>query len=183
MSSFLSRHLSFSSQFTSSRVLLCWLWFFLGILWHSRTSAGMALVGVSMCLLGSKWLPDFGDASLTMNLVAMFVALGGHYLRLNARSMLWMLLLACAMTWAHPWLSDQLLKTGLLPLCLPLNTALLLSLAVLRRDRVPIEWASCSPAEIRVFFAQKEIAEACWVKLRKSSAEKTSVQRPAACSS
>lgn len=183
MSSFLSRHPSFSSQFTSSRVLLCWLWSFLGILWHSRTSAGMALVGISMCLVGSKWLPGFGDASLTMNLVAMFVALGGHYLRLNLRSIVWMLLLACAMAWAHPWLSDQLLKTGLLPLCLPFNTALLLSLVVMRRDRVPIEWASCSPAEIRVFFAQKEVAEACWVKWRKSDAEKTSVQRPAACSS
>jgi hypothetical protein len=182
VSSFLSRQLSLSAQFTSSRVLLCWLWFFLGILWHSRTSAAMALVGVSMCLIGSKWLPGFADASLAMNLVAMFVALGGHYLRLNARSMVWMLLLACAMAWAHPRLSDQLLATGLLPLCLPFNTALLLSLAVMRRDRVPIEWAACSPAEIRVFFAQKEVAEACWAKLRKSDAEKSSMHRPAACS-
>ncbi|MBK8036764.1 MAG: urea transporter [Verrucomicrobiaceae bacterium] len=183
VSRFLSRQLSLSAQLTSSRVLLCWLWFFIGILWHSRTSAAMALVGVSMCLIGSKWLPGFGDASLAMNLVAMLVALGGHYLRLNLRSMVWMLLLACAMAWAHPWLSDQLLKTGLLPLCLPFNTALLLSLAVMRRDRVPIEWAACSPAEIRVFFAQKEVAEACWAKLRKSDAEKSSVHRPAACSS
>ncbi|MBL9182053.1 MAG: urea transporter [Verrucomicrobiaceae bacterium] len=182
MSSFLSRQLSLSAQFTSSRVLLCWLWFFLGILWHSRTSAAMALMGVSMCLVGSKWLPGFGDASLAMNIVAMFVALGGHYLRLNARSIVWMLLLAVAMAWAHPWLSDQLLATGLLPLCLPFNTALLLSLAVMRRDRVPVEWAVCSPAEIRVFFAQKEVAEACWAKLRKSDAEKSSVHRPAACS-
>lgn len=183
VSGFLSRQLSLSAQFTSSRMLLCWLWFFLGILWHSRTSAVMALVGVLMCLLGSKWLPGFGDASLAVNLVAVFVALGGHYLRLNLRSFVWMLLLACAMAWAHPWLSDQLLKTGLLPLCLPFNTALLLSLAVMRRDRVPIEWAACSPAEIRVFFAQKEVADGCWAKLRKSDAEKTSVQRPAACSS
>lgn len=183
VSGFLSGQLSLSAQFTSSRVLLCWLWFFLGVLWHSRTSAVMALAAISTCVIGSRWLPGFADGSLAMNLVAMFVALGGHYLRLNLRSMVWMLLLACAMAWAHPWLSDQLLKTGLLPLCLPFNTALLLSLAVMRRDRVPIEWAACSPAEIRVFFAQKEVAEACWVKLRKSDAEKTSVQRPAACSS
>lgn len=183
VSGFLNRQLSLSAQFTSSRVLLCWFWLFIGILWHSRTSAAMVLVGVSMCLIGSKWLPGFADASLAMNLVAMFVALGGHYLRLNARSMIWMLLLACAMAWAHPWLSDQLLATGLLPLCLPFNTALLLSLAVMRRDRVPIEWAACTPAEIRVFLAQKAVAEACWAKLRKSDAEKSPVHRPAACSS
>jgi urea transporter len=183
VSTFLKTQFSLSAQFTSSRVLLCWLWFFIGIVWHSRTSAAMALMAVSMCLVGSRWLPGFADASLAMNLVAMFVALGGHYLRLNARSLAWMLLLAVAMAWAHPWLSDQLLQTGLLPLCLPFNTALLLSLAVMRRDRVPIEWATCTPAEIRVFFAQKEVAEACWVKLRKSDAEKSSVHRPAACSS
>jgi urea transporter len=183
VSGFLSGELSLSAQFTSSRVLLCWLWLFIGIVWHSRTSAGMALMAVSMCQVGSRWLPGFADASLAMNLVAMFVALGGHYLRLNARSLLWMLLLACAMAWAHPCLSDQLVKTGLLPLCLPFNTALLLSLALMRRDRVPIEWASCSPAEIRILFAQKDAAEVCWVKLRKSDAEKSSVHRPVACSS
>jgi|GEM_PF-564477 len=183
VSGFLSGELSLSAQFTSSRVLLCWLWFFLGVLWHSRTSALMVLVAVGTCVIGSRWLPGFADASLAMNLVAMFVALGGHYLRLNARSLLWMLLLACAMAWAHPCLSDQLVKTGLLPLCLPFNTALLLSLALMRRDRVPIEWASCSPAEIRILFAQKDAAEVCWVKLRKSDAEKSSVHRPVACSS
>ena len=43
--------------------------------------------------------------------------------------------------------------------------------------------AKMSTAQIRVFFAQKEVAEACWAKLRKSDAEKSSVHRPVACSS
>lgn len=175
-SEFLTAHLGQTAQFTSSRVLLCWVWFFIGILWHSRTSALVALGAMGICVLGSWWKPVFGDPAFAMNVIVLSLALGGHYLRLNARTVVWMLFvtLFLALLWAP--LTEALLRLALLPLCLPFNFALLGSIAFfgwlhrrgLRDERIPIDWASCTPAEIRAFSAQKEIADACWSKLKKA---------------
>ncbi|WP_395747148.1 urea transporter [Prosthecobacter sp.] len=178
-STFLAGHLSLAAQFTSTRVLLCWLWFFIGILWHSRTSALVALAALLACFAGSLWKPVFGDPAFAMNVVILALALGGHYLRLNVRTVLWMLFVTLALALLWEPLSEALLRLALLPLCLPFNIALLGSIAFfgwlhrrgLRDERIPIDWASNTPAEIRVFIAQKEVADACWNKLKKAEPE------------
>ncbi|WP_395750418.1 urea transporter [Prosthecobacter sp.] len=178
-SSFLTTHLSLTAQFTSSRVLLCWVWFFIGILWHSRTSALVALAAIGICVVGSAWKPVFGDPAFAMNIIVLSLALGGHYLRLNARTFVWLLLVIVALAFLWEPLSEALLRLALLPLCLPFNFALLGSIAFfgwlhrrgLRDERIPIDWASSTPAEIRAFTAQKEVADTCWEKLRKADPE------------
>jgi urea transporter len=175
-SGWLDHHLSQTTQFTSSRVLLCWVWFFIGILWHSRTSALVTLAAVGICVLGSWWQPVFGDPAFVMNVLVLTLALGGHYLRLNLKTATWMLLviLALALLWGP--LSEALLRLALLPLCLPFNLALLGSIAFfgwlnrkgLQDQRISVDWATCTPAEIRAFIAQKEVADACWDKLQKA---------------
>lgn len=175
-SGWLDKHLSLTAQFTSSRVLLCWVWFFIGILWHSRTSAFVALAAVGICILGSWWKPVFGDPAFAMNVIVLALALGGHYLRLNVKTVLWMLLVTLALALLWEPFSEALLRLALLPLCLPFNAALLGSVAFFgwlhrrgfRDERIPIDWASSTPAEIRAFTAQKEIADACWEKLNKA---------------
>lgn len=173
-SRFLESHLGLTAQFTSSRVLLCWIWFFIGILWHSRTSAFMALCALAVCVAGSHWKPAFGDPALVINIVVVFLALGGHYLRLNARTFAWTLLLTLAMGFLWEPLSDALLRLALVPLCVPFNLALLGSLSFfgwlhrrgVRDERVPIDWAATTPSQIRVCLAQKEVAGGCSDKLK-----------------
>lgn len=175
-SEFLSQRLSLAAQFTSSRMLLCWMWFFIGILWHSRTSALMALAAVATCMAGSFWLPIFGDTAFSMNAIVLFLALGGHYLRLNVKTFVWTVLVTFALAALHTPLSEALLRLGVLPLCLPFNFGLLGSIALfgwlhrkgLRDERIPVDWAVTTPAQIRVFLAQKEVADTCWEKLRKA---------------
>ena len=178
-SGFLSNHLSLTAQFTSSRVLLCWVWFFIGILLHSRTSALVALSAVLICVLGSSWKPVFGDPAFAMNVVVLALALGGHYLRLNGKTVAWMLFVTLALAGLWEPLSEALLRLALLPICLPFNIALFGSIAFfgwlhrrgLRDERIPVDWASSTPEQIRVFSAQKEIADACWDKLKKAEPE------------
>jgi hypothetical protein len=173
---FISQNFSLATQFTSTRTLLCWLWFFIGVLWHSRTTALIALAAVLTCSAGSFVLPVFGDPAFSMNAIVLFLALGGHYLRLNIKTFLWMLLVTFGLAALHEPLGDALLRLGLLPLCLPFNLGLLGSLALfgwlhrkgLRDERVPIDWAASTPAQIRVFLAQKEVADGCWEKLRQA---------------
>jgi urea transporter len=181
---FLGSHLSLTTQFTSTRVLLCWVWFFIGILWHSRTSALVALTAILICMAGSAWKPVFGDPAFAMNVIVLALALGGHYLRLNVKTVAWMLFVTLAMALLWEPLSEALLRLALLPLCLPFNLALLGSIAFFgwlqRRglcdERIPIDWASSTPAQIRVFTAQKEIADGCWDKLKKADPEQPQPQ-------
>ena len=168
-----------STQFISSRELICALWFFIGILWHSRTSAFMALTGLAVCLHGSTWIPAFGDPALAINIIAIFLALGGHYLRLNWKTFVWTLstTLALALSWDP--LSETLLSLGFLPLFLPFNLVLLGSLGFfawlhgngLRDERIPVDWTTSSPAQIRTFLAQKDLADASRSKLDQTRSE------------
>jgi urea transporter len=163
-SRFLDRNLGQAAQFISSRILLCWVWFFIGILWHSRTSAFVALAAVGLCVLGSLWLPAFGDPALAMNIVVLALALGGHYLRLNAKTLVWTLLVALAFAWLWEPLSEALLRLALLPLCLPFNAGLLGSVAFFgwlhrrgfRDERIPTDWAASTPAEVRALVAERD---------------------------
>lgn len=174
---FLNNHLSLAAQFTSSRALLCWTWFFIGIVWHSRTSALIALAAILICVIGSSWLPVFGDAAFSINAVVLFLALGGHYLRLNLKTFVWSVTVVFALAALHTPLSEALLRLGLLPFCLPFNLGLLGSIAFfgwlhrkgLGDERIPVDWAVTTPAQIRVFSAQKEVADACWEKLKKAT--------------
>jgi Tfp pilus assembly protein PilF len=158
--------LSLSAQSTSSRILLCWLWFFIGILWHSRTSALMALGAIATCIQGAEWLPAFSDPAFFMNMVVLFIALGGHYLRHNFETLLWMIGLSFALGLLWGPLREGLLHLALLPLCLPFNLALLGSLAFFgwlhrqgfRDQRIPLDLAGLTPAAIRLALAQREAA-------------------------
>jgi tetratricopeptide (TPR) repeat protein len=182
---FLDSHLSLTAQFTSTRVLLCWVWFFIGILWHSRTSALVALSAVLVCGMGSFWKPVFGDPAFAMNVIVLALALGGHYLRLNVRTVVWMLFITLALALLWEPLSEALLRLALLPLCLPFNFARLGSIAFfgwlhrrgLRDERIPIDWTSSTPAQIRAFIVQKEIADGCWEKLRKAESGQSQTER------
>jgi urea transporter len=164
---FLNRSLSLSAQFTSSRMLLCWTWFFIGIFWHSRTSALMAFAAIMTCVTGSLWFPVFGDIAFSMNTIVLFLALGGHYLRLNFKTLVWTMLVTFALATLHEPLSEALLRLGLLPLCLPFNLGLLGSIAFfgwlhrkgLRDERVPTELAVTTPARIRVILAVNQAPE------------------------
>ena len=163
-SRFLEGNLGLTAQFTSSRVLLCWIWFFIGILWHSRTSALVALVAVGLCFLGSLWLPAFGDPAFALNIVVLTLALGGHYLRLNLKSAVWMMLVAVVFAFLWEPLTEGLLRLALLPLSLPFNAGLLGSVAFFgwlhrrgfRDERIPTDWAASTPAEVREFVARRD---------------------------
>ncbi len=161
----LAQNVSSGAQFTSSRMLLCWMWFFIGVFGHSRTSAFMALAAVTLCLGGSFWLPSFGDPAFAMNAIVIFLALGGHYLRLSAKTLTWTLLVTTALAILHSPLSEALLRLGLLPLWLPFNLALLGSVAFfgwlhrkgLRDERVPLDWTATTPAETGAFLARRDV--------------------------
>lgn len=156
-SGFLNEHLSQAAQFTSSRMLLCWLWFFIGVLWHSRTSALIALAAVGTCMAGSSWLPVFGDPAFSMNVIVLFLALGGHYLRLNMKTFVWTVMVTFTLAALHTPLTEALLRVGLLPLSLPFNAGLLGSIAFfgwlhrrgMRDERVPVGLAVTTPAQVR----------------------------------
>lgn len=100
------------------------------------------------------------------------------------KTVVWMLFVTLAMALLWEPLSEALLRLALLPLCLPFNFALLGSIAFFgwlhRRglcdERIPIDWASSTPAQIRVFTAQKEIADGCWDKIKKADPEQSQPQ-------
>ncbi len=102
-----------------------------------------------------------------MNVIVLSLALGGHYLRLNMRTIAWMLLVTLGLALIWESLSEALLRLALLPLFLPFNFALPGSVAFfgwlhrrgLRDERVPIDWTSTTPAEIRALSVQKEKAD------------------------
>ncbi len=191
-SQFLTNNLSQTWQFTSSRVLLCWLWFFIGLFWHSRTSALVALASIGLCMLGSCWKPVFGDSAYAMDIIVLALALSGHYLRLNLKTVAWTLLMALVTALVWEPLNEAFLRVGLVPLCLPFNIALLGSLSIfgwLHRkglsadERVPIDWVASTPTQIRTALAQKEVSDACWAKLKKAQPEQrvvtsATLQRP-----
>jgi urea transporter len=162
----LNRKLGLSAQLTSSRMLLCWMCFLIGIFWHSRTSALMALAAIMTCVIGSLWSPVFGDLAFSMNVIVLFLALGGHYLRLSVKNFVWMVLITFALAALHEPLGEALLRLGFLPLSLPFNMGLLGSIAFfgwlhrkgMPEERVPADWAVTTPAQVRVFLAQKQSA-------------------------
>lgn len=161
-SGILQEHLSLSAQLLSVRTILAWLCFFVGVMFHSRIISLVALLAVGWCFVGSFWMPSFAEAPFALNVVAIFLALGGHYLRLGWVSIGWTFLVTALLASAQGQLNELMLSVGLAPLCLPFNVALLGSLALLPSLRNPIGWACTSPEEIRVFEAQKRVADACW---------------------
>ena len=165
-------------QFTSLRVLLCWLLFLLGIARHSLTSAAFALAAVVTCLAGAHFAPGyanvFQDIHFVYNLTGIFIACGGLYLRLSILTVpeLCGITTTLVLVWAR--YADALSISGFPPLCLPFNIALVGGIALflaLKRCRikdqvVPLDWASSgSPETVRLWMMKRDIAQQCWAKL------------------
>ena len=157
----------------SSRTLLCWFLFAIGLLWHSRISFVMGASALVLCLTSARCLPihlsAYADASFVLNMTALWVAVGGHYLRLGVASILWLIVGTLALAVGYSYLALPLTSGGLPLLCLPFNVGLLATIAVLGRlpgRRVPLDWAVTNPETIRLWVVKKLNAEECWRKLR-----------------
>lgn len=166
----LASNLSLRAQLTPARTVLCWLFFFTGILIYSRISAGVAVAGIAWCVAAGHWLPAYHDLSFAINAVVAFMALGGQYLRLQPASAAWGLCSVSVLAWAQPWIAGGLYALGLHPLCLFFNVALLCGVAAVPNMRVPAAWVGATPERIRVYFAQREVMEECRSMLETSGA-------------
>ena len=164
-----------------SRILLCWFLFGIGLLWHSRISFLMGLAGLALGVTSAHFLPShfsaYADASFVLNMTALWVAVGGHYLRLGWANVLWLIFCTLILTAAYGYLAVPLAALGLPMLCLPFNVGLLVSIAVLGRwpgGRVPLDWAVTNPETIRLWQVKQHNGDECRHKLR--TAER--VERP-----
>jgi urea transporter len=161
-------------QWTTLPQCCAWLLFAVGILWHSRWSAAVATAGVTVSIIAARACG--GDAWQTlddvfiMNIVAINVALAGHYFKPGLGSTAWAWLVSALVTvaWAswHAWGATH----GLPLLCAPFNLALVGSLALAgsverhstARLIIPLEVAVTSPARVWIWTRQRDIAGRCW---------------------
>ena len=164
-------------QYVSLPQLVCWLLFFAGVIWHSRISALLVLAALATCFCGARLVPSlnatFADIHFVYNLIAIFIACGGLYLRLNRITGVW--LFAVTMLMAIVWhvLSGIVPGIGLPLLCLPLNLALAGTVALGGRlkDRfpanqaIPLELAVTSPEQVRLWLKKCKIADRCWQRM------------------
>lgn len=167
-------------QRVSSGQLLCWLLFFIGILWYSRISAGVVVIALAGCVVTAQLIPSCKntllDVNFIYNLLAIVLALGGHYLTLRLTTFLWLGCVAIAMTACWGALSGLFIACGWPLLCFPFNLLLIGSAVLfssLRRSRfwdcaVPLDVAVHAPEHVRLWARKRAIARKCWQKLAKS---------------
>jgi urea transporter len=169
-------------QRVSSGQLLCWVLFFSGVLWYSRISAGVVVFSLAGCVVATHLFPrckeTLLDVNFIYNLLAILLALGGHYLTLRLTTLLWLGCVAIAMMACWGTLSGAFIACGWPLLCLPFNVLLIgsaLLFSSLRRSRfldcaVPLDVAVHAPEHICLWARKREISQKCWQKLAKSSA-------------
>ncbi|HZZ72865.1 MAG TPA: urea transporter, partial [Pirellulales bacterium] len=169
-------------QFVPAEQIACWLCFALGVFWHSRISAASAALAVAVCILGTRWLPEwnatFTDLHFVYNLIALFILGGGLYFRLNGATFVGLAALTLSM--AAIWQSTEGgLLFGQLPLfTLPINGGLALGLALCDAGQswlpagqaIPPPLALSSPEQVRLWFRKAQIARACWEKIAAATA-------------
>lgn len=162
-------------QQVSSAQWLCWLLFLAGIAWHSRTLlcvTFLSLAGYAALIASFGTLQkSLEDPLLLFNLLPIWLALGGQYLRLSIRSFGWILFLTALVIACWSVVSSAFLAMGVPILSLPFHAALLGTLVAFRgfawgRDLlVPLEIATTSPEEVRIWQAQQSLARECWERL------------------
>jgi hypothetical protein len=166
-------------QTTSSIQIVSWALFLVGILWHSRTSFFVALFLIITLISLTMVVPSTGksltDINLFFNLLALFLAFGGQYLRMGLKTALWTAVLAIGMLTTWGWLGSILNLVGLPVLCLPFNLALVATLILFpwfhftRTMLIPLEVATSSPEEVNLWLAKAQLVGRCWKKLEELS--------------
>ena len=177
ISYWIQRTISPVMQTTSSIQILSWTLFLMGILWHSRTSFFIALFLITTLISLTLTVPSLGkslyDINLFFNLLALFLAFGGQYLRMGLKTALWTAVLAIGMVTTWEWLGSIFNLVGLPVLCLPFNLALVATLIVFpwfhltRAMLIPLEVATSSPEEVNLWLAKAELVGKCWKTLEK----------------
>jgi hypothetical protein len=114
------------------------------------------------------------DIHFVYNLIGIFIALGGLYLRLNLGTVAWTAVVTVLLTLVWQARADAMAVAGYPLLCLPFNLALLGSTALFlllqkagwTRAVVPLEWAATSsPERVRLLMVKHDTAQFCWDKL------------------
>ena len=177
MAEAIQRHVSTRFQYTPSAQIACWLLFLAGIVYHSRISAAVAGATLVACLAGACFAPalatGLADMNCVYNLLALTLALGGHYLRLRLGTLIWTAAVGAGMVLAVARLSAPMTEWGLPPLCLPCSFVLAATLAAvqvlqslrLKSIAVPLEVAVTSPENVRLWDIKCRIAKQCWKQL------------------
>ncbi len=173
----IQRTISPVMQTTSSIQILSWTLFLMGIFWHSRTSFFVALFLIITVIPLTMLVPSVGkslaDINLFFNLLALFLAFGGQYLRMGLKAALWTSVLAIGMVTTWGWLGSILNLIGMPALCLPFNLALVATLILFpvfhstRTMLIPLEVATSSPEEVNLWIAKAELVGKCWKTLEK----------------
>ena len=179
ISYWIQRTISPVMQTTSSIQIVSWALFLVGILWHSRTSFFVALFLIITLISLTMVVPSTGksltDINLFFNLLALFLAFGGQYLRMGLKTALWTAVLAIGMLTTWGWLGSILNLVGLPVLCLPFNLALVATLILFpwfhftRTMLIPLEVATSSPEEVNLWLAKAQLVGRCWKKLEELS--------------
>jgi len=177
ISYWIQRTISPVMQTTSSIQILSWTLFLMGILWHSRASFFVALFLIITLISLTMVVPSSGkslsDINLFFNLLALFLAFGGQYLRMGLKTALWTTVLAIGLVTTWGWLGSILNLVGLPVLCLPFNLALVTTLILFplyhstRTMLIPLEVATSSPEEVNLWLAKAELISKCWKTLEK----------------
>jgi len=182
VSAWLTAHVDSRYQRTSVAQLMCWVLFVLGLALHSRISGLLATVGVAACVLGAYLFPTWADTLLDIgfiyNLVALLVALGGHYLRLNYLTALYLVLASAGLAVFWHGAAPVFLNHGLPLLCLPFTlflTGSVLLLAALERRGlknyvVPLEIAVTTPYQVGLWAMKSALVQSCWKRIAASNA-------------
>lgn len=169
-----------SLWFITSFQVLAWLLFIAGIVVHSVQSGVLAVTGlaVNFLVIGAGLLPaEHLDINYYYNLVAILVALGGHYLVLTISGL--MLIVAISTCFLICWgpLSSLLLQAGLPTFSLPFNLVMILAIIIVSMlgprvglRLVPLDVATTRPATVRRWFKRSLIAQRCWAKVAEEQA-------------
>lgn len=178
ISSWIGKNISPIMQTVSSIQILSWALFLVGILWHSRTSFFVALFLIIILTTFTWVVPSVGkslsDINLFFNLLALFLAFGGQYLRMGLKTALWSSVLAIGMITTWGWFGSILNLVGFPVLCLPFNLALVGTLIMFpwfgltRSLLIPLEVATSSPEEVSLWLAKAQLVGKCWKTLEKS---------------
>lgn len=164
-------------QWVSLSQLVCWLFFLMGIALHSRVSILVALGGLAVCVTGGRLFPArcgcMLDVDFIFNLLAILLALGGNYMRMNRVTLIWMAVVTVALALCWKALSVHWAGSGLPLLCLPFNAVLVGTILLfsglqrlgVREQLIPLEMAVTSPEKVRLWVRKREIARKCWRRI------------------
>lgn len=157
--------------------IFSWTLIFLGIFFHSRLSGIVAVFSLVFSLFLVYLSKNFYDWSFNLfylyDTLAISIALGGHYLVLNRKSCLWLIIVLISHTLLWGISYEPLLRVGMPLLTLPFNFFAIGSLYVLPLLRkyipgfylAPLSIAISTPERVRIWHHQYKTLEKCWEKI------------------